>query len=82
MIMEKSVEWLAGETEVLWENLPPVPLCPPQNPHAARTRTLAAAVGSQRLTAELRHGHKKEKKVHDLDLAATVIGRFILTVMK
>jgi hypothetical protein len=27
-----------------------VPLCPPQNPHAARTRTRAAAVGSQRLT--------------------------------
>jgi hypothetical protein len=33
----------------------PVPLCPPQNPRAARTRTRAAAVGSQRLTAELRH---------------------------
>jgi hypothetical protein len=29
----------------------PVPLCPPQNPHAARTRNRAAAVGSQRLTA-------------------------------
>jgi hypothetical protein len=29
----------------------PVPLCPPQTPHAARTRTWAAAVGSQRLTA-------------------------------
>jgi hypothetical protein len=34
----------------------PVPLCPPQTPHAARTRTRAAAVGSQRLSAELRHG--------------------------
>jgi hypothetical protein len=34
----------------------PVPLCPPQTPHAARTRTRAAAVGSQCLTAELRHG--------------------------
>jgi hypothetical protein len=34
----------------------PVPLCPPQTPHAARMRTRAAAVGSQRLTAELRHG--------------------------
>jgi hypothetical protein len=34
----------------------PVQLCPPQIPHAARTRTRAAAVGSQRLTAELRHG--------------------------
>jgi hypothetical protein len=29
----------------------PVPLRPPQTPHAARTRTRAAAVGSQRLTA-------------------------------
>jgi hypothetical protein len=28
----------------------PVPLCPPQTPHAIRTRTRAAAVGSQRLT--------------------------------
>jgi hypothetical protein len=32
-----------------------VPLCPPQTTHAARTRTRAAAVGSQRLTP-LRHG--------------------------
>jgi hypothetical protein len=29
----------------------PVPLCPPQTPYAARTRTSAAAVGIQRLTA-------------------------------
>jgi hypothetical protein len=29
----------------------PVPLCSPQNPHAVRTRTRAAAVGSQLLTA-------------------------------
>jgi hypothetical protein len=29
----------------------PAPLCPPQTPHVARTRTRAAAVGSQRLTA-------------------------------
>jgi hypothetical protein len=34
----------------------PVPLCPPQTLHAARMRTLAATVGSQRLTAELWHG--------------------------
>jgi hypothetical protein len=33
-----------------------VPLCRPQTTHTARTRTRAAAVGSQRLTAELRHG--------------------------
>jgi hypothetical protein len=39
----------------------PVPLCPAQNPHAARTRTRAAAVGSQRLTAELRHGLMDER---------------------
>jgi hypothetical protein len=31
--------------------LVPVPLCPPQTPHAVRTRTRAAAVGIQRLTA-------------------------------
>jgi hypothetical protein len=29
----------------------PVPLCPPQTPHAALKRTRAAEVGSQRLTA-------------------------------
>jgi hypothetical protein len=29
----------------------PVPLCPPQNPHAARKRSRTTAVGSQRLTA-------------------------------
>jgi hypothetical protein len=29
----------------------PVPLCPPHTSHADRTRTRAAAVGSQRLTA-------------------------------
>jgi hypothetical protein len=31
--------------------LAPVPLCPPQTAHAARTRTRATTVGSQRLTA-------------------------------
>jgi hypothetical protein len=30
----------------------PVPLCPPQTPHVARTRTRAAAVGRQRLPLE------------------------------
>jgi hypothetical protein len=29
----------------------PLPLCPPQTPHAGQTRTRAATVGSQRLTA-------------------------------
>jgi hypothetical protein len=28
-----------------------VPLCPPETPYVARTRSRAAAVGSQRLTA-------------------------------
>jgi hypothetical protein len=28
-------------------SLAPVPLCPPQTPHAVRTRTRAAAMGSQ-----------------------------------
>jgi hypothetical protein len=28
-------------------NLAPVPLCPPQTPHAARKRTRAAALGNQ-----------------------------------
>jgi hypothetical protein len=42
--MEKLMERLAGETEVLGENLSPKPLCPPQTLYAA-------AVGSQRLTA-------------------------------
>jgi hypothetical protein len=37
----------------------PMPLCPPQTPHAARTRSRAVAVGSQRLTSELRHGLPK-----------------------
>jgi hypothetical protein len=38
----------------------PGPLCPPQTPHAARTRTQVAVVGSQRLTAELRHGLERD----------------------
>jgi hypothetical protein len=50
MMMEKLVElWLAEETEVLRKPAP-VPFCPPQTPHAARTRTRAATVRSQWLT--------------------------------
>jgi hypothetical protein len=53
MNVEQSVELeLAVETEVLGENLPPVPICPPQIPNIqTRYRTLAVAMGSQRLTA-------------------------------
>jgi hypothetical protein len=32
-----------------WRKPAPVPLCPPQTPHAAQMRTRAAVVGSQRL---------------------------------
>jgi hypothetical protein len=53
MMMEELVEWLARETEVLGRKSAPVSLCPPQTPHAARTRTRAAAVGSQRATNRL-----------------------------
>jgi hypothetical protein len=43
---------LAGEIEVLGENLPAVPLCPPQIPlDQTWARTRAAVVGSQQLTA-------------------------------
>jgi hypothetical protein len=46
MVMEKLTDWLAGETEVLGENLPQCHFVHQQTPHAARTRTRAAAVGS------------------------------------
>jgi hypothetical protein len=51
MIVEQSVECeLAGATEVLRENLPPMPLCPSEIPHDLnRIRTRAAAVGSRYL---------------------------------
>jgi hypothetical protein len=52
----------------------PVPLCPPQTPHAARTRTRAAGVGSQRLTAELRHGLMEDEKVKE-DITILQAGR-------
>jgi hypothetical protein len=52
MMMEKLVEWwLAGETEVLWENLPQYRFVHHKPHMPARTRTRAAAVGNQRLTA-------------------------------
>jgi hypothetical protein len=46
-----KLEWLAGENRSTRRKPAPVPLCPPQTPHAARTRTRAPAVGRQRLTA-------------------------------
>jgi hypothetical protein len=52
MTVERLVECLAGETEVLGENLHSVPLCPPQIPlDLSRARTRAAVVGSRRLTS-------------------------------
>jgi hypothetical protein len=41
----------------------PVPLCPPQTPHATIRELRAAAVGSQRLTAELRQSLVSSKSV-------------------
>jgi hypothetical protein len=34
-----------------WRKPASMPLCPPQTPHAARTRTRATVVGNQQLTA-------------------------------
>jgi hypothetical protein len=49
MSVEQLVEGeMSGDTEVLGENLPPMPLCPPQIPHDltwARTRAAAMVVG-------------------------------------
>jgi hypothetical protein len=49
----EPVEWnWRGKTEVLGEKPVPVPLCPPQIPHALTSgRTRASAVGGRRLTA-------------------------------
>jgi hypothetical protein len=52
MMMEKLVErWLAVETEALGENQPQCRFVHHKPHMPARTRTRAAAVGSQRLTA-------------------------------
>jgi hypothetical protein len=45
---------LARETEVLEENLPPMPLGPSQTPHAAQTRTRRREASDY--PVELRHG--------------------------
>jgi hypothetical protein len=51
MNIEKSVEYLAEETEILRGKPTPVPLCLPRIPHdVTRTQTRAAAFGSQWLT--------------------------------
>jgi hypothetical protein len=60
---------LAGETEVLGENLLQWRFVHHKSPHAARTRTRAAAVGSQRLTAELRHGLRLSESKESLEPA-------------
>jgi hypothetical protein len=59
----------------------PVPLCPSQTPHAARTRTRAAAAGSQRLTAELRHGLPRGLR-HELSSFARTPGSWVRIPLK
>jgi hypothetical protein len=53
MSVGQSVEWeLAGETEVLGENMSQYNFFPPQIPHnLTRARTRVALVGSRRITA-------------------------------
>jgi hypothetical protein len=51
MMVEKLVELLAGETEVLGENLPQCRFVHHKPHMPALKQTRAAAVGSQRLTA-------------------------------
>jgi hypothetical protein len=53
----------------------------PQTPHAARTRTRAAAVGSQRLTAELRHGLPRGLR-HELSSPAQTLGSWVRIPLK
>jgi hypothetical protein len=49
---EREIGGMIGRGNRSTRRIPaPVPLYPPQTPHAARTRNRAAAVGSQRLTA-------------------------------
>jgi hypothetical protein len=54
-------------------NPAPMPRCPPQTPHAAKTRTPAAPVGSQRLTAWAMARHSKR-----LVLACMTSGKFCI----
>jgi hypothetical protein len=59
MSVEHLVKWMAGETEVLVENLP---LCPPQIPYDLTwVRTLAAMVGSLNLSYGTTHTFSKFK---------------------
>jgi hypothetical protein len=51
MMMEKLVKCLAGDTEVLGENLTQCRFVYHKHHKPARTRTWAAPVGRQRLTA-------------------------------
>jgi hypothetical protein len=53
MMMEKLAEWLAGETEVLGENLPQCRFVHHKPHMPARTRTRAAAVGERLITPSL-----------------------------
>jgi hypothetical protein len=63
IMMEKLVEWLAGKTEVLGENLPQSRLVHHRPPHAARTRTRAVAVVilSKCLSCQIEWRHQQQE---------------------
>jgi hypothetical protein len=56
----------------------PMPLCPPQTPQAARTRTRAAVVGSQRLTA---WGTARPKSVPKLLIPSVLPTRYLVQIL-
>jgi hypothetical protein len=73
MIVEKQMECrLAGETEVLGENLPQRHFCPSQNPTWPAPGWNPGRRGGKPATNRLRYG---AASIHALDCTATLIGR-------
>jgi hypothetical protein len=72
MIVEKEMECrLAGETEVLGENLPQHHFCPSQNPTCPDPVLNSGRRGRKPVTNRLSYG---AARVHAVDRAVTVIG--------